>query len=247
MTVLCNIFKSVSDLLPHFYAHYKSFGVNTFFFAIHGGVTGPLTDEIRELTPNQTSVTLFESYRGPICGSKEGASLNNLRQHAKTKWIIPTDLDEFHIPCKFASFQELAEACQKEDAIYVKSFLHDMISKDGTVPPKISRNRPISEQFPRHFDITNNVLKAYSQKVALSLQTDNLTDGHHGIGPARSADHSAKWFSTLAQTNHYKWFGNLWKKEEEKFLSYKEKGYDYHEENRRLLDLLRTHNGKLLP
>jgi hypothetical protein len=246
MTVLCNIYKSVEDLLPHFFSHYISFGVSEFIFAIHGGLDGPLTTQIRDLSPPNISVELETSYHGAICGSKEGESLNKLRLQAKTEWIIPTDLDEFHIPCGFESFQRLSEEIKKENAFYVKSFLYDMITEDGSVPLKIDRFTPIHAQFPKHYDITRNILNAYNQKVALSRQIDNLTDGHHGIGPARCADHSVKWFSILTKTHHYKWFGDLWKKEEEKFISYREKGYNYHEENLRLLDLLRTNNGKLL-
>lgn len=246
MVVICNIYKNVRDLLPHFFRHYMGYGVNEFLFGIHSGKDNPVWKEIHELIPSGAVAYLSESYRGPICGTKEGESLNRLRTWARPGWVIPTDLDEFHIPCDFSSFQQLEEACKAENAYYVSSTLCDYITPDGAIPPTIDPTIPISEQFPTNVNLTKNLLKALDRKVCLCHKRVPLMQGHHNPGNERTFDANLKAFSKTATTRHYKWFGNLWEKEEEKYRSYKELGYDYCEENRVLLEHLRSHNGKLL-
>lgn len=246
MIVICNIYKSVGDLLPHFYIHYLSYGVTKFLFGLHSGTDNPVYQQIHDLAPPGTNVEIVESYRGQICGKKEGESLNNLRRRAQSDWVIPADLDEFHVPYSFDSFALLKDYCEERKFDCVLSALYDMISPDGSIPPSILPDIPIAVQFPLHVGITATVIKGMNQKVLSSRQSLSLSDGHHNVGLGRIFDETSRRAPQLGKTLHYKWFGNLWEKEEEKYRSYKELGYDYSEENLRLLDHLRSHNGKLL-
>jgi hypothetical protein len=243
MVVICNIYKSVNDLLPHFLDHYFSYGVSQFSFGIHGGQSNPVWNEIHTRLP--ISISLFKSYDGDIDGRREGEGLNMLRINAPSPWVIPADLDEFHIP-PFLNFKRLIEECEKEHADYVSSTLIDRISEDGTIPPSISSD-PINKQFPQHVDITGKILGASKVKICLSRQKFPINNGHHYLGEgSQSGIEGTNPFSSEAVTNHYKWFGDLYAKELEKFKSYKSKGLSYHSENQKLMEYLTKHGGKLL-
>src|ERR1035437_1413248 len=176
MVVICNIYKSVSDLLPHFFNHYFFYGVTHFMFGIHGGSSNPAWEEIPSLSPSPSiSIKLFKSYDGDIDGRKEGESLNMLRMNAESPWVIPVDLDEFHVSL-YPTFRKLIEECERDGADYVSSVLIDRITNDGSIPQSISKE-PIAHQFPRRSFLTREVVKACCDKVCLSRQSFRLNDG----------------------------------------------------------------------
>lgn len=245
MTVICNIYKDVDDLLPHFLKHYMGYGIRNFLFGIHE-MNPKIIENVRKFTPDGITIQTVESYKGQICGTKEGESFNRLRLLSNSSWIIPADLDEFHLPCEFNSFNDLASACQMENANYVKSILNDCITPDGSIPHHILPDIPIKIQFPNNVDLTKNLLRACNSKICLALKTTSLTEGNHSSGNGRIPDNSIKPFSKISKTLHYKWFGNLKEKEEEKYISYKSLNHDYCRENFILLEHLKLHGNKLL-
>lgn len=246
MTVICNIYNSVKNLLPHFYKHYMAYGITYFLFGIHEGSQNPVWNEIIKLSPSSSTTTLVESYRGPIHGSKEGESLNKLREAAGGLWVIPTDLDEFHVPGHFKTFSDLAMACDSEQAVYVHSILQDQICDNGIIPLHIFPDITIEKQFPLYYNITGKILGACEKKVCLSRQHLPLNNGHHYLGCNSDSDLFHKCFSQQMITRHYKWFGNLYEKETEKWNEYSKCGLSYATENERLLRHLQQHNGNLL-
>ena len=119
MTVICNVYKSVNDLLPHFFSHYYSYGVKNFIFGVWNGDKNPVWNQISTLSPYiDIDVKIFKSYDEDIDGTKEGETTNMLRIKSLTDWIIPTDLDEFHFPGDFSSFDKLFQALWRSLKIF---------------------------------------------------------------------------------------------------------------------------------
>lgn len=240
MVVICNVYESVEDLLPHFYRHYSSRGVRWFLFGIHRGESNSCWNRVRELNTLGLQVEVVASYSGGIDGQKEGESLEALRLRVPPdQWYIPADLDEFHTFGELP-FPEVVEACQWQGADYVASRLCDRISEDGRIPLRIDPEIPITEQFPRQADISGGILKACVDKVCVARQCVQVNSGHHhAVGPHKP-------LSSKGLTYHFKWFGDLYAKEQEKFESYRSKGFIYYAENQRMIEHLGLHGGRLI-
>ena len=245
-TVICNIYESVSDLLPHFLKHYISHGITRFIFGIHKGTQNPVWNTISSMMPPTISYRIIKSYDEEISARHEGISLNKLRELCDTQWIVPTDLDEFHIPVGYESFYDLAIACEQEGAECVHSIMQDQITENGNIPLTIDSDIPILNQFPLSIDLTKKILGACNKKICLSKQYLTLNDGHHYIGNGSESNFSHKLFSKNLITQHFKWFGDLHTKETKKHKRYSEIGAYYADENKKLLDYMNHRNGKLL-
>ena len=74
MIVICNIYKSVDDLLPHFYKHYVSLGVTDFAFGIFDGESNPAWNRVSELSFFGLTIHKTSSYQGIIDSQKEKES-----------------------------------------------------------------------------------------------------------------------------------------------------------------------------
>ncbi len=246
MILICNIYRDIDNLLSHFLQHYYNLGVRNFYFGIHSGESNPVWNRIDSFNKWGLEIKKWKSYDGPINGWKEGDTAEFLRQQIQDKWYIPTDLDEFHDIGQYRCFQELVNDCEKEEADFVYGNMIDRITENGSIPLNIDPKIDINFQFPVKAKITRPLMGAWDGKVILSKQHFKLLDGHHFPVGFNTPDFKLKVFSKVLKINHFKWFGKLKEKEEEKLESYREVGLGYYEENRKLLDYLEKYNDRLL-
>lgn len=240
MTLVCHIYKSVKDLLPHFYKHYHKWGVNRFCFGVYGGSNNPVWDEILALGQG-LNIERFHSGNTELNVDLEGDFKNQIRTGLKKDdWLIPTDLDEFHTVEGYTTFQEVQKDCEAEGAEYVPSSLFDRIKPDGSIPLSIDSNLDIWEQFPMTCRISDTIAKAYCRKLCMVQPHVVIAGGHHDVKA------QYKKFSKMAVTYHFKWFGNLYQKEMEKFNLYTAQKRKFTNEQHLVLEFLRANNGKLL-
>lgn len=246
MTLICNIYKDIDNLLPHFLEHYYKLGVLDFYFGIHSGENNSVWDRIDSFNKWGLRIKKWKTYDGPICGNWEGWYQEFLRQQVQDGWVITTDLDEFHNISGYKTYQELIDYCIKNDFTWAVGRTIDRTTKDGSIPLAVNPNIPISEQFPVRCRITKPLLDAWDVKMVLSRQDVTFHYGHHWVrepGPGKDDPHM---LPTILETNHFKWFGNLRQKEKEKLEAYKKFNLPYYQENERLLNHLRNHDNKLV-
>jgi hypothetical protein len=215
--------------------------VDAFSFGIRDGTINPMWEETRQLCVKfKLNYRLVPSYTGSIDGVEEYKSLDKMRKAFTRQgdWYVPTDLDEFHqmLP-DVSSYPELVQLCQSRRVESALNTLVDRVKEDLSIPPSIDPHIPIYDQFPKELDLTRSVLGAFPEKIILARYDIEVWGGHHNS--------PATCHSTYGKTLHFKWFGNLWEKEKEKYELYRSKGYPYSEENRKLLEWLTIHNGKL--
>jgi hypothetical protein len=242
ITVICNIHNDVKDLLPHFLSHYVALKVDSFVFGVRNGIKNPVWNELNDiLRSSGVAYKTTLSYEGDIDGELEATSLDNLRTTflRNKEWYVPTDLDEFHtLPNGINSYPEFVDICNKSSIRSARGYMIDRIKSDGSIPMTIYPIIPIYEQFPKEVDITKLILEACNHKCILANNDCPVSMGHHK--PYGNEYH------VFSKTLHFKWFGDIWKKEQEKFEKYTNLGYSYASENKKLLNLLTQSNGKLL-
>ena len=231
MFVLCNIYKSIDDLLPHFYKHYMSLGITEFAFGVFDGERNPMWNHISEITPPSIRVNLMESYSGSIEPNKERETWEKLNEKfiSLNDWYVIADLDEFHVIPNVHSFDEAKLYCESEGSTYILGNLIDRFTEDGIIPPNINPTISIFDQFPKNTCFSQNTLHACTEKVCMAKQTEKIYVGHHFC--------SGKQSSLVSHTYHFKWFGNLYEKEKEKWISYKESNYNFSKENEKSMEL----------
>ena len=240
MIVICNIYKSVDDLLPHFYKHYVSLGVTDFAFGIFDGESNPAWNRVSELSFFGLTIHKTSSYQGIIDSQKEKESwIGLVEKFVKPfhDWYIIADLDEFHT-IHSMTFPQAAKYCEDNNYDYVSSKLVDRIRSDKIIPETINPNVSIFQQFSEETDITSMILGACLDKVSL-VKKDILPElGHHKCSGGIS--------DLKCTTYHFKWFGNLKEKEKEKFKAYKKQGYTHYIENHHTIEMLQMNGGKLI-
>lgn len=239
--VICNIHNAVKDLLPHFLTHYSNLKVDSFIFGIRNGESNPMWKETNSICSNHPiQYHLTTAYNGEIDGAEEYKSLDKMRRAFTRQgdWYVPTDLDEFHLMLpEISDYPQLVALCETRGVGSALNRLADRVKEDLSIPPSIDPNIPIYDQFPREIDLTQSVLGAFPEKIILARHDIEVWGGHHNS--------PATCHPIYGKTLHFKWFGNLWEKEKEKYELYRRKGYPYSEENRKLLEWLTLHNGKL--
>jgi hypothetical protein len=241
--VICSIYGDVENLLPHFLKHYRNWGVDKFAFSVYRGPANPSWNRIQSIGANYP-IDLYARGGEQLDVGLEGNFKNEIRQTlGPDDWYVPTDLDEFHrVPPWLKNVNDLLKVMNEEGADYVQSGFVDCIRPDGTVPMTIDPNISIWEQFPHRCHISDDIVKAWCEKVAIAKSKVDIFGGHHEpIGPSRY-----KKFHKRGHTFHFKWFGPLYEKEKEKYKTYTAQGRKWVGEQKNLLDWLDTHDGKLL-
>ena len=242
MLVICHIYHTVENLLPHFYKHYSERGIDRFCFGVYDGKKNPVWNTIEKMGKG-LNVELHHYGDGGIDAAIEGNFKEKIRNTlAPNEWFIPADLDEFHTVDGYNTFQQLQEDCEAEDADHVMSRFCDHTTEDGSLLPKLDPNVPIWNQMSRTCNLSEQVLKACCTKFCMVKQNVRVEGGHHGIV---DKDHH-KRFSKWGVTHHFKWFGNLYEREKHKLSVHIQKGCVWRAEHIRLLAYLNAHGGKLL-
>jgi hypothetical protein len=240
ITVIGNIYKNVKNLLPHFLNHYSDWGVDKFCFGVYNGKLNPVWNEILDIGKG-LNIELFKSGDEELNINIEEQFKNQIRLTLQPNdWFIPIDLDEFHTVEGYTNFQQLQQECESENAIYILSHLCDRITENGIIPMEINPNISIWEQFPKSCNITETIVQAWTQKICMAKQSVYISGGHHRV------DDTCKQFSKQAITYHFKWFGPLYEKEQEKLFTYTNQKRPWVSEQLKLLEFLNEHNGRLL-
>lgn len=239
MKLICNIHNDIS-LLPHFLQHYNKFGVDEFILGIWQGEKNLIWNEICDKYGN-FRIHLVKSYDVQLDGVEEWHFWERCRETLipEKEWYLVTDLDEFYNFSDYKNVYSLIEDMEKEGAVYSSNDLVDRTTLDGTIPLSIDPLIPIWEQFPKNTDITGRLLGGCPVKVILAKQHVATHAGHHDVDPIHIQ------FSKKGIVFHYKWFGELLKKEEIKYEHYKSLGYAYCRENLNLINIIKSNGGKL--
>ena len=237
----CVIYERAKDLLPHYYKHYANLGVDKFCFGIFGDEKCHLWQEVKEFGEGLDVEISQIGNEYPFDMFLEGDFITRIRDSMKTTdWLVPTDLDEFHVVEGYNTFQQLQKDCEDEKADYVWSVTFDRVRADGAIPPSIDSSVPIWEQFPQMCRLTDTIAKAYCRKLCMVRQNILVSGGHHMV------DKGYKKFSKEGITHHFKWFGDLHSRETTKVKNFETQNYKWIDENRRVIHFLETCNGNLL-
>jgi hypothetical protein len=238
MIVLCNIYKPDIDLVPHFLEHYSRYGIRRFAIGICDGKSNPMWDYLDRFKDLEIIKHPFQ-YGGGFDVPKDTQVSNDLRLAyvGETEWYLPTDLDEFHYFPGVKTFQEVQEMATAADTDYVEGHFTDRITIDGTFPLHIDPNVSIWHQFPKSCYVTKTIMGSGCDKIIMARQPKEIITGHHVC--------RGKRFSKRGATFHFKWWGNLYRKEQKKLLQYRDvKKYHFHLEWVRLLKHLDENGGK---
>lgn len=239
ITVICSIHTNI-ELLPHFITHYKSMGVENFIFGVWSGKNNPIWENIKQFETD--SIKFIKSYDEPLSEPPETAFANRIRTEflKENDWYIPTDLDEFHVFDKNVNVFDVIDDLNRNGEDCVLGQMVDRTTLDGSIPLHITETPSIWEQFPKNCYLTRELLGAYDKKISLSKQPLYIIEGHHGTynGIGVISKKESKCY-------HFKWFGDLLKKEETKLQRYREMGFTYYTENEKLVNILKFNDGKL--
>lgn len=238
MIVLCNIYKPDVDLVPHFMSHYISHGIRRFAFAIYDGENNPIWKYFERYFNVEVILHPF-LYEGGFDVDKDTALINELRlkYSQPNEFIIPTDLDEFHVFPQVRDFTILQKMVEDEGADFVFGILKDRITKDGSFPMNIDPHTSIWEQFPKTCYVTHTIQKSGCNKVIMAKQNLEIISGHHTA--------FSKRFSKYGACFHFKWFGPIYEKEKQKLIQYRDvKGYHWASEWQNLISHFDANDGK---
>jgi hypothetical protein len=239
----CGIYSRAKDLLPHYYKHYASMGVDRFYFGIYGDKNSHLWEEVKEFGHGKDIVVFQASEDSILEMEVERKIQDQVRSMLhETDWFVPTDLDELHAIEGYSSFQQLQKDCESENADYVWAATCDRITADGTVPPSIDPSISIWEQFPRNCNLTSHVVWGCFTKIMMARSVVTIYAGHHEAYPTGKY----KEFSKRGITYHFKWFGDLRGREVAKVNDFAQRNYQWIDENKRVIEFLDSHGGKLL-
>ncbi len=237
--VIVNIYKDCKDLLPHFYKHYSSLGVDRFYVGIYGANTH--WEWIKKIS-NDYDVIMIKTGDNEFDDNIDQDFINNTQKSLnKDDWYIPADLDEFHVFPGYSSFSDVIKDCKQTNSDYAITKFADHITSDGTIPSSIDPNISIWEQFPISTrKISIRLVKTFFIKVALAKQDVKILRGHHMV-----ENKQWKQFDEIGKTHHFKWFGNLRERETNKLLIRIYKNETYLCEPARILEHLNLHNNKI--
>jgi hypothetical protein len=228
------------NLLPHILRHYQGLGVGKFIFGVYGGRLSAAWKELEEAGEWGYLIELHEIFDlwNPCI---DGDFKNRIRIGLSVSdWILPADVDEFHIHLGYNTFLELAKVMEEDKADYVVSWLEDRIKEDGSIPVGILRNVPLLEQFPRKALISKEIMNCYTGKTIMLRPQVPISPGHH----LRNYFQSYRAFGVEAVTYHFKWYGNLREREEIKADLYKRQNQPWYKEQLKLFQYLDVNGGR---
>lgn len=246
----CNIFGRAKDLLPHYFKHYSGLGIDRFYFGVHGEENSHIWEELRYFGKGlDVRISKMPTDKPFDCGLD--AEFKTQIGNSIDGWIVPTDLDEFHTVDGYSDFHQLAKDCESENADYVFSHFLDRIAADGSIPLTIDPAISIWEQFPRMEHISATILgeRVNTNKLCLSKAGIPFRIGHHHAG-LENTEAMYKQFSKVGVTHHFKWFGELKKRELDKLAANTPYKFyfsnDWTLEHMRLINYVESHGGKLI-
>jgi hypothetical protein len=226
-------------LLHHFYKHYTEWGVSRFYWGVYSGRDNPHWDLLADCSKAYDAV-LIPWMDGVFENNKDLAFFNHVRQQlGPDDWYVPHDTDEFVVVPGYRNLNDVVAACAKESASWVTSELVDRITMNGTIPPALTMEPSIWQQFPRIGTVTKRIQQSWTVKVALARSDIAVTSGHHKIVG------SAIPFKKTAQTHHFKWYGNLYEREAQKLLGYVQQKKPWITEIARLLTYMNLNDGRV--
>lgn len=234
--LICNIYSAFDrykDLLPHFLKHYSNLGVDHIIFICDISIKNYIQStfeykNIIYLIKDDSSLFLPKGQTG-----QNDSNRINMVKNQINSWYVPADLDEFHIIEPFESFAELKQDCDLTHAYFVKSIMVDRVAHGDHIPANIDLKIKIDDQFPVKKDITTTIMEAHTDKCILAHPDIDIGPGHHNI--INNHNQYASYKKTFF-TNHYKWFGDVFKIEQFKMNERKKTGLMYYQEQQRLLE-----------
>jgi hypothetical protein len=192
------------ELLAHFLDHYTRLGVHRILVSVRSAEQGELYESaVRHAAPFDARVYWNPAQRF-MDSDKAEIEQSIIEQNGvqPDDYVMHLDLDEFHeYPAPLA---EIVRIMNQRDAWAVRGWLLDRVAEDGALAP--IRSAPsIGEQFPIGCDLTNGVLKGWTQKIVLCRGRVQLQGGvNHDTCNARYDDvpvGNADQYSV----HHFKW------------------------------------------
>lgn len=210
-------------------------------FGVSWGTENPTYNEMLQYV--DSNIRVCPSYTDLFSPDMDAWFANRVRlEMSSNDWYIPTDLDEFHVIPGYDDIHTLIQDMNMSNSDFVWGQMVDRVTQTGSIPLHITPTPTIWEQFPLEMNITGELMKAWDFKIALAKQSMVVTSGHHYT---ENYNRVGVKFKKPSLTHHFKWFGNLLEKEEAKIDRYKNLGVTHYTENQRLIDHLKSNNGRL--
>jgi len=240
MKLLCHIENRI-EILPTFIDYYKNKGIDRFVFGLWRGKKNQHWDNIDKILENSNvDYVLEESFDFDVyCGIQDSYYQNFVREKHidPDEWYVICDLDEFQEIGEYNSYDSLLVDLKKENCSHVSGWLVDRVTKDGSIPDKLTEN--IFEQFPICHRITELICQATCQKSIMQLGKYTIESGHHhclnGSIP----------FSKKFIVYHFKWFGNILETLCQRHKNYKELGVKWYDEPNKAYTHIMNNHGKI--
>jgi hypothetical protein len=192
------------NLLRPFVAHYRAYGVRSFFINLHFDVSYPpdqhaAHSERANALLGDLGLSLHSVYSGPFDAMAIRRHHDSIQKNiaSRFRWLISADLDEFHeFPDQLDKFAPFLESKNLDG---VRGRFVDRMARAGF--PELQPDVSIWRQFPLGTDMTRAVLRGWIDKVMLHRPEVRLVPGHHD---AYGGANIRFWAETCA-VHHFKW------------------------------------------
>lgn len=192
-------------LVPHFVRHYRALGVERFVISAHVDprweartrldVISGLRGRLHELAVPEMYV--FEAtYHSTTMRAHQLSLARTLM--GRHDWLLWADIDE--LQNYWAPVPEVVRECVEGGYDAVAGKLVDRVAQGGELV-EISPDRPLHEQFPLRANVTEGVLKAGVDKIAVFGPGVKISPGSHFI---ENADETTTHPRSI-DIDHYKW------------------------------------------
>lgn len=221
------------NLLYHFLNFYCLHGVDEFYVILQSHCSKKKRlAEVKEILKGfhiKEKFTWNGEYNSPELYKYMLLAINGMN---KTDWMILADIDEFHnFPTPAA---DLLRECDAREMNCIKGQILDRIAEDGELRT-IEKHISIDQQFPYGADITKELAKGNTDKIA-ALKPPLITGpGHHHIIKKKWR---AKYWGQVIDTHHFKWDSLVFNRMKSRHRYYRERKIDWYDESERVYHYL---------
>lgn len=202
------------DYVPFFLEHYRSQGIEEFYFVFHS-------------QGEKTNIDFKALFKGYKCNykvvKKETFKASRMVQWklefingiiSPETWFLHADVDEHTTPNKGTTLAQLAARLHSTGFDSARGVFVDRLPADGVIRP-LDQHTPLAVQFPFKTNLTRCAGGGSVDKVPLLKSTFSWSPGNH------QAYGRPKHAVEILDVHHYKWAGNVIDKLRERVTNYK--------------------------
>jgi len=225
-------------LLPHFLDHYTRLGVSQILIVVR---TRECADVFREAVEQARDYPATVAWsRSDFFADSDKAEVQSrvLREHGveRDDYVMHLDLDEFHeYPAPLA---KIVAMMNRHDDWALRGWLLDRVAEGGVLAP-IRREPSLGEQFPIGCDLSDKLLRAWTQKIMLCRGRVELQGGVNHDTCNAYYNRVPEGDASDYRVHHFKWTEGIDARLQDR-LETAALGENYRHECRRFLDSLRA-------